>query len=129
MNESMIFEQTIDPVAKTDRLTIYRSICEPWRTDTNKCVYWAFDRQDDHPAIACSAVVSNRFYRPESNDRCTDPSVLWIETSNVCRRRGYATELLEAIEKIHGRLNLGGATPSGKKFVNAFESRKRFAAP
>ena len=53
-----------------------------------------------------------------------DNIVHWMETADRCRRQGFATEVLQAIEGRTGSLMLCAATDAGSAFIKHYREQR-----
>ena len=96
------------------RLTIAKMTAKPSEMLAERSVYVAWDRSVEDPWPVCFCVVFEQF-----------SWVDWIETREDARRRGFATELINAIEHETGeQLELQPVTELGELFCDAMGLRK-----
>ncbi len=79
-------------------------------------LYVAYHKELDQPEHVVTATVSEQV-----ND--FPPYLDWIETNSRCRRKGFATELVKAIEADMGQeIAADGATDEGEAFCDALSA-------
>lgn len=107
------------PVITTERFTIYKQEIEREQKFGGfpRSVFLAFPRASDIPRPVCMVTVFE----------CFQNYVEWVWVCELHRRKGIATDVVQAIEQYIGQLTLDGATREGRAFCRAYKARSKGA--
>lgn len=113
----MPFTGTYQPFLQTARFDIFhhRVVRNP-EMGLPKEVFTAWFRDEDVPRSVCEVTLF------------PNPFGLYVEWVHVCeeyRRQGIATEVMRALEKKFGELDMSGATEAGEGFVATYRKNTK----
>lgn len=117
----MPFTGTYQPFIKTKRFDIFhhRVVRNP-DLGLPKEMFTAWFHSEDVPRPVCEVIL------------WPNPYGLYVEWVHVCeehRRKGIATEVVQALEQRLGALDMSGVTDAGEKFVAAYKKKKSVTKP
>ena len=96
------------PIIQTKRFDIFHThITRNPLLGAGRDVYTAWYRNDDVPRPVCVVTLFASY-------------VEWIEVTQILRREGIATEVLEGLELKYGLLNYESASEEGEAFCESY---------
>ena len=108
----------------TKRFLIFKSEIErPPRIGKSRDVYQAWFHSEDVPKPVCVVTLNSH---DKLLDWCDENHYLeWIHVDEQYRRRGVATEVINALVRELGDIAMEAATDAGEAFCNAYLKQPR----
>jgi len=100
-------DQQTEPLFQTARLDVF--LFQPhvnWSIGEAKDVYIAFHREEEIPYPLATLTIDGNW-------------IEWLDVHPHWRRKGYATELVKALESRGIALEMTGGTDEGEAFVDS----------